>query len=235
MQLKDMRLGKSIDILINREGYNYKLVSKVEEIGIGKIYITLITAHNRVFMFRPEDKIQFIYKTEERLWVWSGAKGSIEELEGERVHCLTVPDIAKSYNRRNSYRVLIGEEICMRKYTARPGADFSEETEEKEEIPIELDPRYEVVRFEGKLKNLSESGIGIFTNEPLKEEDEIYADIPTKFGMMASVARVKRAVTEREGDYDTFYGCEFVKSDKRLGKYLFDLQREQLKKMKGIG
>lgn len=233
MQLKDMKVGKSIDILINREGYNYKLVSKVEEIGVGKVYISLITARNRVFMFKPEDKVQFIYKTDERLWVWGGAKGSVEELDGEKVHCLTVLDNAKSYNRRNSYRVMIGEEICMRKYVVKPGADFSQE--EDEEIPIEIDPRYDVIRFEGKLKNLSESGIGIFTNEPLKEEEEIYADIPTKFGMMASVAKVKRAVDEREGDYRTFYGCEFTKSDKRLGKYLFELQREQLKKTKGIG
>ena len=65
MQLKDMKVGKSIDILINREGYNYKLVSKVEEVGVGKVYISLITARNRVFMFRSDDKVQFIYKTDE--------------------------------------------------------------------------------------------------------------------------------------------------------------------------
>lgn len=230
MQIKEMKPGSSIDILVHREGYEYRLVSKVEEARETKLFISLIAARNRVFMFKPTDKIEFIYKQDERMFIWKNVKGSVSELDGERVHCLIAAPNGETYNRRSSFRVYLAEEMYFTRYIPKEEGITLERLPNDE--PIEDDPRFDKVRFRGFIKNLSENGIGIFTNEPLKEGDEFSFSYKTKYGNMNCVAMVRRITEEKEGSYNNFFGCILEKADKRLGKYLFDIQRERLKRQR---
>lgn len=231
MLIKEIRPGRAIDIVIRREGYDYRLVSKVEDVRENMVFISLIASKNRVFMFKPTDKVEFIYKNEERMFIWKNVKGSISELDGERVHCLIAPPNGEAYNRRNAFRLYIAQEMYFTHYVPK---QTDEEIERLPgDPPIEDDERYTKVRFISFVKNISENGIGIFSNELLKEGDKFSFDYKTKYGDMGCVARVSRITDEKEGSYKHFYGCVLEKADKRLGKYLFELQREKLKRQRG--
>lgn len=231
MLLKEIKPGSSIDILIHREGYDYRLVSKIEEVKESKIFISLIAARNRVFIFKPSDKVEFIYKQDDRMFIWKHVKGSVSTLDGEKVHCLTAPLIGESYNRRSSYRVYVGREMNFTSFIPKEGVEKMERL--PEDVPIELDPRFDTKKFSGFVKNISESGIGLFSNEILNEGSEFSFTYMTKYGGMPCVAMVRRITEEKEGVYQRFYGCVLEKKDKRLGKYLFEVQREKLKRQRG--
>lgn len=230
MRIKEMKPGSAIDILIHREGYEYRLVSKVEEVRESMLFISLIAARNRVFMFKPTDEIEFIYKKDERMFIWKNVKGSVSELDGEKVHCLIASPNGETYNRRNSFRVYLAQEMYFTRYIPKEQDVMMERL--PNDVPIEEDPRFDKVRFRGFVKNLSENGIGIFSSEPLKEGDEFSFSYKTKYGNMSCVAMVRRITDEKEGNYSNYFGCILEKVDKRLGKYLFEIQRERLKRQR---
>lgn len=246
MQIDQMKVGHSVDIFITREGYNYRLGSKIEEVKANIVYITLITSKSRVFHFHKDDDITVIYKSENRLFRWNKAKGGSAMLDGDMVHCLQLAGEGKPYNRRDSFRVTLEETAVFERYIQKE--DVSEEDVQKAlearhnlmeemksenvQLPLEEDPRYEKKEFTAFIKDLSESGVGIYTNETLEKGESVAFELFSPYGKMKFEAEVQRKTDERKEAFRMFYGCSFTKLDKNLIKYLYDLQRIQLKKKK---
>lgn len=210
MRLEKMKLGKPLEIFVNRDGYRYRLVSKVEDVSPGRVCITLIESKSRVFYFHDTDEIEFIYRDAERMWKWSNVKGGITELDGYRLHCFYTDKEGTTYNRRTAYRVFVGEELPM---------SFC--VEEQSEEP-------KIKRFKGFLKDLSETGVGLFSNEIISLNQDVYFQLPSIYGKLDCIAETVRTLEERQGPYRYYYGCSLTQSDQRLGKYIFYLQRQQL-------
>ena len=247
MQTEQMKVGKSVDIYITREGYSYRLGSKIEGVKANVVYITLITSRSRVFHFRKEDEVAVIYKSENRLFKWENVRGGTAMLEGDMVHCLQLIGEGKPYNRRDSFRVALEETAVFGHFVRKENVTEEEikkaqearkklaeemKTENVQLLPEE-DPRYEKREFSAYIKDLSESGVGIYTNEKLEKGESVSFEIFTPYGKMKFEAEVQRTTDERKDAFRIFYGCFFTKLDKNLTKYLYDLQRIQLKKMKG--
>ena len=86
------------------------------------------------------------------------------------------------------------------------------------------------------IKDISENGAGIFTDEELEMEDELFFEIPSPYGnLLVKVFIIRKeevkSVTNRFGHY---YGCAIVESDQKLLRYIYDLQREILKRQKAM-
>ena len=230
MQVSEMKVGRSVDIFILREGYNYRLGSKIEEVRNGVVYITLITSKNRVFQFRQTDEIVVIYKTENRLFKWTKVTGGIGNLDGDVVHVLYMTGEGKPYNRRATFRVPFEESVVCERYVLKEGEYVSDE---ETEVDPETDERFELKQFTSFVNDLSANGVGLFTNEPLEIGDEFTFEIHSPYGKMFFAAEVQRIADERKNAMRRFYGCSFTKSNEELPKYLYDLQRLELRKKRG--
>lgn len=155
----ELKLGQPIEIQIERDGYIYRLVSKVEATERNKIYISLITAADKVFRFENVDSVMVVCRTKERMWAWSNVIGKIELLEGQRVHVLYVQGEAESYNRREAFRVQIGKECAMTHHRYAKSAETKEYVDQINE------------KFNAVIKDISENGVAVVTTRELEEGD----------------------------------------------------------------
>ena len=257
MLLENVTIGRIIEIYVDRDGYRYRLTSKIENADSKKVCVTLIASHGKIFKFRPDDRIRLIYRDAEQLWEWDDVKAGLAKSDGVLVHYFEISDKGRSYNRRNAYRVSLGDEILIGYYDV-PGSDAKssdvptaiiyddkndktesdeEKNDEKKSTILNSDIITEFVKpiiVEGIVKDVSATGVGICTNTIFKPDDSVFFDIPSPYGRLKVKAQVIRhtalkAITNR---YRNYYGCVMTETDKKLIKYIYEIQRKQIKKQK---
>ncbi len=236
MLLENIALGRTIEIYIDREGYRYHLTSKVEETTSKRILVSLIASHGKVFKFEPNDLVTIVYRDADQMWQWRKVKAGIGKMEGTLVHYFEITSPGNSFNRRNAYRVTMDEEIMIGYYDLYDSDVKSDEAqlvkpEEESEIPADiLMPKF----VRGMVRDVSETGIGICTNFMFKLDDSMFFSIPSPYGRLNVKAKVVRTKELRatKSKYVHYYGCEFIQNDNKLIKYIYDIQREALKKQR---
>lgn len=219
MLIKEMVLGRKLEVLVDREGYNYRLVSKIEGTTEFTVAVSAIVAKGRMFHFEEGDDVTIVYRGEERMWKWEHVKPGLARLDGETVHTFSSKEKGQVYNRRDSFRVPIGENLLMyRVFTKKNEEGETEET---------LKP------FEGLLVDLSVSGAGFYTDQELDIDAVMGFDMPTHMGIMTCRGKIVRRADVYDKPFRNFYGCEFIKTRKELERYLFERQRLMLQKERG--
>lgn len=234
MEVQNLKIGRPLEISITRDNFIYHFVSTIEAVDGRTIYVTLITGRTgNAFRFYPEDRVSVIYRIEDRLWQWKNVSGGVEFLDGDRVHSFTVKlSEGKSFNRREAYRVFFGDETdlirrvpdltLMREYRmAHPEIRDISELQNVEEC-------YKVLKFPGIVKDVSETGVGLYSSEKIPEESEISFVLPTKFGLLNCICVPVRSTLDLESKYRYFYGCRIVSVSNNIVKILMNLQRQQL-------
>lgn len=241
MRMEGMKVGKGLDIFVIRAGYKYHLVSKVEKAEKNRVLISLITSGKRTFRFLNTDDVEIIYRDGDRMWKWTGVKGGITKLDDENVHYLESSLDGTSYNRRDAFRVPVNQEVNILVYTPKEEEEIIENVNADEKINnyrfqqcdefsgLEL-TKYNRQDMSVFLKDLSEGGMGIYSKIPLQENAIIVLEFMTEMGKMLCKGEIIRSAKGNFGKYSLLYGCEFSQIDKNLGKYLFKLQREILRK-----
>lgn len=271
MLLENISLGKTLDIYVDREGYRYHLVSKVEDTNAKRVCVSAIVANGRAFSFRPEDDIKLICRDGDHMWEWTRVKAGLAKLDGSPVHYFEIADKGRSFNRRNAYRVSLEQELEITFY------DVPDSQEKSALVPL-IEEEYEAVPEEGAgeftsfgenpgrqndkasarevvvekrirlipqpdavlnrapvlVKNISETGMGIYSNCSLKEHDGFAMAIPSPYGNLkvkASVVRVSEPEV-RGSKYRFYYGCIYSESDQRLIRYIYDIQRKNIQKQR---
>lgn len=268
MLLENVPLGRTMEVHVIREGYHYRLISKVEDVNAHRVCMTAIASNGRFFPFKPEDKIRLVYRDQETMWEWNRVKVTLAKLDNIPVHYFEVRDKGRSINRRDAYRVKILKETLIGFYTV-PGkpqkyADVPLLSQEEEKLKIEenmnkakewerflpkggklskeewarLRPVIEKpTRVPGMVRDISESGAGIFCNVLFEPGDGIFLAIPSSYGNLSIQAQIVRRSKLKEGhsQFAYYYGCGIIKSDQRLLRYIYDVQREMLKKQSEKG
>lgn len=226
MRLHELKLGKSVEIYVTREEYRLRLVSKIEDVQLDHIAVTLIVGGGRVFPFQEGDKIEILYKEQERLWKFSNVKAKVEKLDEDNVHCFYTNKEAENYNRRNAFRVYIGEETLF--HWVKKGHD--ELLHDNKTNILEIESPFLTKNCEGMIRDLSESGAGFYSDENLEEGACISFQLITEFGLIRCIGQVVRKARAQEGNYRYFYGIAFSEVSNIMSKYLFALQRLYLQK-----
>lgn len=243
MRLEKIPLGKTLEIFVDREEYRYRLVSKVEDTNEKRVCVTAISSRNgKYFSFQPTDKVRLLYRDHEVMWEWNNVTAGLAMLEDRPVHYFMIADMGESFNRRNAYRVNMLEDVVLNFYQV-PGKpaklsdrpDLPENVEDfgeqkKEWIKEALTP-YSV---KGMIKDVSETGVGLYCDEKFEINDSIFFDIPSSYGNLSVKALVvrKTKIQSASSRFENYYGCVLLQSDRRLLRYIFDLQRKMLKKQK---
>lgn len=229
MRLQEMKLGKSLEIFVDREGYHYRVVSKIEDVTSDRVCVSLIAARSKVFRFLDSDTIDFVYRDENRLWKWFSVKGDVTLLDGDQVHCFYTQKKGEIYNRRDAFRVFIGEETKITYFVeVTPGCKEENTTES------ELDHDYLEKICDGFVKDISENGMGIFTNHKFEMNDLIEVSILTNVGKVICKGEIVRKSDESQGIYKNFYGIYFTESSKNLTKFIFAQQRIQIQNQRNL-
>ena len=240
MLLENIPLGKTLEIFVDREDYRYRLVSKVEDTNEFRVCVTAISSSGRFFEFLPEDNVRIVYRDQNFMWEWDKVKAGLAKLEGFPVHYFQIVDKGKTFNRRNAYRVKLLQDVVLGYYRipGRSGRYFNIPkipadlygSKEEEEVWIRKASRSVYVK--GMIKDVSENGIGIYSDEKFGVGDGVFFHFPSPYGELpvkASVVR-KNKMKSIESRFDYYYGCTLVKSNRKLLHYIYDLQREYLKK-----
>lgn len=247
MLLENLELGRMVEIFVEREGYRYHLTSKVEDANERRLCVSLIAARGRAFQFKNTDEISIIYKDTEQMWQWDMVKGSVIKLEDTVVHAFAIHDKGHSFNRRNAYRISLEENVEIGFYVINEGTKRSADLP----APGEFEGGIADVTIDGKLypypkllakpefsqgvvRDISENGLGICTNLTLKDEDSFFLYIPTTYGKLLTKAQVIRQMDLNpvSNKYRNYYGCILKQADKRLIRYIYDVQRERIRNQK---
>lgn len=220
MTAADLRVGQSVEIQLEREGYIYHLLSKVHEAVRNKVYILPITAGAKTFRFEPDDEIKLICRTRERLLAWSNVRGGTEFLEGEKFHVLYADGEAESYNRRNSYRVPYGKahDCIHRRY------------EKVETAGMMKDVLHQ--RFRAIVKDISESGVALIAIQTLEKGDFVEFALEDEGIQMECEARVVRSMPVEGSERKKLYGCVLTKVSREFTKFVLETQRKQLQNLR---
>lgn len=264
MLLENISLGKTLEIYVDREGYRYRLVSKVEKTSVRRVCVTAITtAGGRAFLFHPEDKIRLVYRDEDQIWEWYKVTAGLAKLEGEPVHYFDISNKGRSFNRRQAYRVNIDEDVefgyfqvpgsqtrsafvplVQEEYEAivdDNGVELEKPAEDKTgtlmmEKRIRMVPMEEAVekRVRGHIRDISETGMGIFSNERMDIGDSFYVKIPSSYGPLMTRCDIIRTddMESANRKYRYYYGCVYTESDQKLLKYIFEIQRKHIQKQR---
>ncbi len=241
MLLNEMMIGRPLEIFITREGYHYRVVSKIEHVSDGCACVTLIASKTRVFEFLETDKVDLVYREEEKMWKWRSVVGGVTEVCGQKLHCFYSEEEGESFNRRNAYRVFVGEKLVVEYlvYDAKRLRDFDLTQELHSEMVFNYDADADAMRADcfryvecrAVLKDISEDGAGLYMDQKLEPGDEITFDFQTRdFGIINCRARIVRRLESRQGSFRYYYGCRFKETSRNLSKYIYEMQRKQLRK-----
>lgn len=240
MQITDMKVGKPLEIYINREGYHYRVVSKIEDVGEGRVCVSLIASKTRVFEFEPTDVVDIVYREEDRMWKWKSVQGSVVTLDDEQFHAFTTDEPAESYNRRNAYRVYIGEKMILHYmvHDLKKLREFNDSDMLHSQTVFNYDSAADILKedcfryvdCDAFVKDISEVGAGIYSNQKLEKGDELAFEFQTDFGEVSCRAEVVRRLDSHQSSFLYYYGCRFTETSRNLSKYIYEKQREQLRK-----
>ena len=263
MLLENIALGKTMEIYVDRDGYRYRLVSKVEKTGVKKICLTAIMAGGRAFKFRPEDKIRLVYRSEDQMWEWLNVKAGLAKLDDEPVHYFEIVNKGQSFNRRQAYRVNIDADVEIGFYQVPGnrqrlsyvplvkeeyeafvdgnGVELDREEDDRSgkvfiEKRLRMVPMKEAEerKIRGFVHDISETGMGFYSNELLEIENSFYTRIPSDYGPLQARCSIVRVDDHPKGNrrFRYYYGCIYEESDQKLIRYIYDVQRRQIQKQR---
>ena len=252
-----------MEIYVDRDGYRYRLVSKVEKTGVKKICLTAIMAGGRAFKFRPEDKIRLVYRSEDQMWEWLNVKAGLAKLDDEPVHYFEIVNKGQSFNRRQAYRVNIDADVEIGFYQVPGnrqrlsyvplvkeeyeafvdgnGVELEREEDDRSgkvfiEKRLRMVPMKEAVerKIRGFVHDISETGMGFYSNELLEIENSFYTRIPSDYGPLQARCSIVRVDDHPKGNrrFRYYYGCIYEESDQKLIRYIYDVQRRQIQKQR---
>jgi hypothetical protein len=261
--LENIALGKTLEVYVDRDGYRYRLVSKVEKTGVKRVCLTAIMAGGRAFKFRPEDNIRLVYRSEDQMWEWLNVKAGLGKLDDEPVHYFEIVNKGQSFNRRQAYRVAIDADVDIVFYQVpgnRQRLSYAPLVKEEYEALVDVNgvelereedsrsgkifiekrlrmvPMKEAVekKARGFVHDISETGMGFYSNELLEKDNRFYTRIPSDYGPLLVRCVVVRVDDQVKGNrkYRYYYGCIYEESDQKLIRYIYDIQRKQIQKQR---
>jgi len=240
MFLGEVRIGRPLEIYITRDEYHYRVISRIEYAEDGCVCVTLIASGNRIFQFLDTDVIDIVYQETDRMWKWSNVKGAVVTVEGDKLHGFFSDEAGENYNRRNAFRMTYGREITV-KYLVHDDVQLKNMQEEKalsSQRVYNYDKNtdgikeecYKVIACRAFLRDISENGVGIYTNEHFYPEDELTFTLDSNFGPIECKVAVVRMKDNSTGSFRYYYGCRMLETSRSLTKFLYEQQRIQLQK-----
>ncbi len=242
MNVSDMKIGTLLEIYIRRDGYNYKVVSKVEYVDEQRVGVTPIASRTRLFRFKSSDVVDIVYRVDDKSWRWTKVKAGIATLkDGSKLHVFVPENPAEAYNKRTSYRLPMSRDIMMTYEVMQvPDIDDAEKAKNGRTPDLALDKTlyeisesYKEFSCRAYLRDISEGGASVYANVELKKGDIVNFELP--YGEETVRCRaivVRRTAGDERSLFAYGYGLTYIETSSNYVYYLFSEQRKMLSETK---
>lgn len=180
------------------------LATTIAEVHSDYILLQPILVEGRTVGFGDSCTIDFLYLQEQAVYAWHSVTLPLVKVKGNTYYRLALEGEAKPYNRRNSFRVYIGETMAITVFQSHGPQSFNV-----------------------LVRDISESGFGFVCKEEYETSRTIRLTIPLteRKSLSLSATIVRKEHNEEKGTYT--YGCKFIEPNSYLSSYLMAKQRDR--------
>ncbi len=198
--------GEQIELDVTYNGKSISFKSEIVYSLNNSILIAGIKYHNRAISFSDQCTFNLLYLFQGKLYIWEKVTVKLVKAESTVYHKIELNSDGKPYNRRETFRMYIGEEM-----------------------PIIINMIEGPASFTVLIKDISESGLAFMAKEDFDTNRTIHLNI-TYHHMMICLKAVIIRKEFLEHINLTLYGCKLIEKNQTLNKYIAEKQGEQLRK-----
>jgi hypothetical protein len=206
LHIDSIAKGGLMEVEVRCNGKTVTFKSEVAHIVNSSILIAPIKVNEQTIGFSESCQINFLYVSEGKLFLWERANVKLVKYDGVIYHKIDIFGDGKPFNRRDSYRMFIGEDM-----------------------PVYVNTASGPTALSVLIKDLSETGVGFIA----KEDIDIDRTIRLKLKDNNMILNLSGIIVRKEflnnlGSY--LYGCRFNEKNDKLSKFIAKKQGEALRK-----
>ncbi|MGB4658155.1 MAG: PilZ domain-containing protein [Mobilitalea sp.] len=199
-----------MELEVRCNGKTLTFPSNIVLINNNSVLINAITVNDQTIGFTDNCQLNFLYKSESKLFIWENVNIKLVKYDGAICHQVDLSGVGKPFNRRNSYRMYVGEDMPLFVNTATGPCALSV-----------------------LIKDISETGTGFITKDDIDIDRTIRLKLKdNNLTISISGIIVRKEYLENLGAFH--YGCKFNEKNNLLSKYIVKKQNEELKKKSGV-
>ncbi len=206
MQIEEITKSSNIELEVKYSGHTMSFRSSVIDVINNSILVSTIKVNDQTIGFSDKCRLNFLYKTDGKVYIWENVNVKLVKYDGGICHKIDLFTEGKPYNRRDSFRMYIGEDM-----------------------PLYVNSATGPTAISVLVKDISETGVGFIA----KDEIDIDRTIRIKLKDNATIINLSGVIVRRDflQNLNAFlYGCKFNEKNDKLGKYIAKKQGEQLRK-----
>lgn len=192
-----------VEVRCNGKTMNFK--SEVSDIVNNSILIAPIKVNEQTIGFSDICQVNFLYILEGKLHLWENVMIRLVRYDGGIYHKIDIIGDGKPFNRRDSFRMYVGEDM-----------------------PVYVNTASGPMALSVLVKDISETGVGFIT----KDDIDIDRTIRLKLKDNNTIISLSGVIVRKEflANLGSFlYGCRFNEKNDKLGKYIAKKQAEVLR------
>lgn len=204
MTISDLEEKSTVTLVVTVGLKSKDLTTTVAEIHSDYVLLHPILIEGRTVGFGTSCTVDFLYVQEQSVYAWHGVELPLVRTKSGTYYKATLEGEAKPYNRRNSFRVYIGETMSITVFQSSGPQS------------------YNVL-----VRDISETGFGFVSRDEYEISRTIRLSIPLteRKTLVLSATIVRREYQEEKNSYN--YGCKFIEPNPHLSNYLMMKQRER--------
>ncbi len=206
MHVDSIAKGGLMEVEVRCNGKTVTFKSEVAHIVGNSILISPIKVNEQTIGFSESCQINFLYVSEGKLFLWEKVDIKLVKYDGIIYHKIDIYGDGKPFNRRDSYRMYIGEDM-----------------------PLYVNSASGPIALSVLIKDISETGVGFISKEDIDVERTIRLKLKDN-NLILSISGiiVRKEFLSNLGSY--LYGCRFNEKNDKLSKYIAKKQGEVLRK-----
>lgn len=202
MNINDFNSGQIVQLDIKMDSISGSFDAKVALVYKSLLLLEPIYVDGKLVGFPEEAYVNLMYTEQSIFHVWKNINIKTIIFKNHHYHAAELIGDAEIVNRRNTFRVYIGEEM--------PVTYFTEEGTRS---------------INALIKDISETGFAFITTEEFSIDRTVRLNIPQPDRSHLHLsAKIVRSV-EMEDGLRTLYGCHFIERNQKLSTYLMKVQR----------
>ena len=206
MHIDEISQSGTIELEVKYNGKFMNFKSDIVHIKNNAILITCIKVNDQTIGFTDKYQVNFLYKIDGRLYNWENVTVKLVKYDGGIYNKIDLFGEGKPYNRRDAYRMYIGEDM-----------------------PVYVNTASGPTALSVLVKDISETGVSFITKEDIDVDRTIRLKLKDGNVIISlSGVIIRKELVSHLASF--LYGCKFNEKNHKLAKYIAKRQAEELKK-----
>lgn len=205
LYINDIPQGTNIDLEIKFKNHSMSFRSEVAIVKNDYLLVSPITVNEQTIGFDDDCLMRLIVNINDKIFMWDDLTIKLVKYDNDIYHKIDLFGEGKPYNRRDAYRIYIGEDM-----------------------PVYINTVSGPLALSVLVKDLSETGVAFITKEELETDRTIRLKLKDNNYIISLSGKILRR--EFLPHLDSFlYGCKFIEKNQKLGNFIAKKQGEQLR------